>query len=225
MQFRRLRRLPSRVRRLGSGLRRRFSGHRGYVGGRWEHIGRLQFDFMIARGLKSGDTLVDVACGSLRGGRFFIPYLDLGNYLGIDRNSWLIQAGLKREIPPEVIEAKSPEFVVSDSFEFSKFSKRADFALAQSLFSHLDEKDIFLCLNNLRGFIRPGGSLLATFDLPGSFGPGHVNPSISGDHKPFGYEIAFMEELGRRAGWLPTYIGVWGHPRGQVMIDYRAPSD
>ena len=225
MQFRQLRQLPSRGRRLGSGVRRLFSGHRGYVGGRWEQIGRLQFDFMVARGLKSGDTLVDVGCGSVRGGRLFIPYLDRGNYLGIDRNNWLIQAGLKREIPRDVVKAKSPEFVVSESFEFFKFSKRADFALAQSLFPHLHEEDILLCLNNLCEFLRPGGVFLATFDLPGTSGPGHMNPSTSGDHKPFSYDIAFMEELGRRTGWVPTYIGDWGHPRGQVMMEYRSPSD
>jgi hypothetical protein len=165
---------------------------------------------------------VDVACGSLRGGRFFIPYLDPGNYLGLDRNEWLIRSGLRREIPRHTVAEKSPQFVVSATFDFTQFTKRPDYALAQSLFSHLVEEDIILCLRNLRSFVKSGAVFYATFNLPGAFGAGHKNPATSGDHAPFAHEMDVMERLGRETGWAPTYIGDWGHPRGQVMMEYRA---
>src|SRR5271168_1826262 len=50
-------------------------GYRRYVGGYWDQVGRLQFEFLQSRGLQSNHVLLDIACGSLRGGRFFIPYL------------------------------------------------------------------------------------------------------------------------------------------------------
>ena len=49
-------------------------GHRAFVGGDgdyWDKIGELQFQYLLERGLKPSDTLVDVACGALRGGVHF----------------------------------------------------------------------------------------------------------------------------------------------------------
>ena len=112
-------------------------GHRGYVGGMWDEIGTLQFGFMKAQGLQPHHVLLDIACGSLRGGVHFIPYLDRGNYLGIEKEAGLVRLGLDQELDPSVRSAKAPEFVISDSFEFVRFSRRPGFALAQSLFTHL----------------------------------------------------------------------------------------
>lgn len=36
--------------------------HREPVGGMWEEIGRLQFDFLIQNGLKPDHKLLDVGC-------------------------------------------------------------------------------------------------------------------------------------------------------------------
>ena len=64
----------------------------------------------------------------------------------------LIRAGLEEELDPEVRESKMPETVVSDSFEFEKFSERPHVAIAQSLFTHLPPSIINLCFEKLRGF-------------------------------------------------------------------------
>src|SRR5205807_6035012 len=58
--------------------------HRAIVGGAWEEIGRLQFEFLTGNGLKPHHRLLDVGCGALRGGLHFIRYLDEGNYVGVD---------------------------------------------------------------------------------------------------------------------------------------------
>jgi hypothetical protein len=57
--------------------------HRRRVGGMWEEIGRLQFDFLLSKGLQSRHFLLDIGCGSLRGGIHFIGFLDAGRYDGI----------------------------------------------------------------------------------------------------------------------------------------------
>ena len=58
----------------GEGLKVRT--HREMVGGNWEELGKLQFSFMVNfAGLKPDDVLLDLACGSFRAGRLFIPYL------------------------------------------------------------------------------------------------------------------------------------------------------
>lgn len=43
-------------------------GHREYVGGMWDEIGKLQFNFLLSRGLRPEHVFLDIACGPLGGG-------------------------------------------------------------------------------------------------------------------------------------------------------------
>lgn len=192
-------------------------GHREFVGGMWDQVGKLQLDFLIKQGLKPSHVFLDIACGALRAGRLLIPYLTPGNYLGIDKHAELIESGKTNEIASDVLKTQRPEFIVSDSFEFEKFSKRPDYCIAQSLFSHLDKKDIDLCFGKLAAFVQPGCKFFATF-FPTSI----PVPQLGSSHsiRNFFYTRRAMEGFGRRAGWEPRYIGDWGHPRGQVMVEY-----
>jgi hypothetical protein len=192
-------------------------GPRGFVGGLWYEMGELQFKFLLEQGLRPEHTLLDIACGSLRLGNRVIPFLDAGNYLGIDIKEDLIEHGKRVELGNTLCEVKRPEFVVSGSFEFNKFSKTSDFAVAQSLFSHLIKDDIALCLTNLSQHRKARTVLYATFfEVDASV----ANPAISHPHGVFQYARDEMEEIGRRADWRIEYIGDWGHPRGQKMLRY-----
>lgn len=215
----RLKRLTrGRLSRLESAIGIGAAGHRGYVGGKWDEIGKLQFDFMVGRGLAPEHVFVDVACGSLRGGVHFIKYLDPGNYLGIEKERSLVRSGLTHELPRAVRKEKRPEFVISDAFEFSRFSKRPRFAIAQSLFTHLVPEQIELCLANLHAFVGDDHEFFATF----SSGDSAANPSQSDDLKRFTYTPEELAAMGERTGWRSDYIGEWGHPRGQLMMRYLA---
>ncbi len=193
-------------------------GHRAYVGGLWDEIGVLQLAFMRSQGLRPDQTLLDIACGSLRGGVHFIPWLDPGRYLGLDREARLIELGIERELGAALYAERRPEFVVSDRFAFERFSRRPDMSIAQSLFTHLSPEDIALCLGNLRPVVAPGHRLMATF-IPGD---GSGNPERSHPHLPFRYPAARLVALGRDAGWEVEQIGEWGHPRGQRMLCFTA---
>ena len=73
--------------------------HRLGVGGMWEEIGKLQYELVVREGLLPRHKLLDVGCGSLRGGVHFIRYLDSGNYYGMDKNEKLLSAGHDVELP------------------------------------------------------------------------------------------------------------------------------
>lgn len=195
------------------------SGHREYVGGDWDRMGKLQFEFMRNHGLRESDVLLDIGCGSLRGGLHFIRYLNCAHYLGLEREEVLIKEGLERELGDNMFRKKAPEFVISTQFEFRKFSKRPTFALAESLFSHLSPEDIGLCLKNLRTFALAGCVFYATFF---ECARPQKNYSKSHSHLSFYYTREQMEILGRLHKWKPTYIGEWNHPGGQVMVEYAA---
>jgi hypothetical protein len=191
-------------------------GHREYVGGTWEGVGQLQFEFLCAQGLRPHHVFLDIACGALRGGVRFIPYLDAGNYLGMEKEEALVRRGLEVELAASVRDAKRPEFVVSSGFEFDRLSKSPDFSLAQSLFSHLTEGDIGLCLGNLRRCVPVHHRFYATFFS----GDGECNTDRSHAHARFEYEPETLAAIGVRTGWQSAYIGEWGHPSGQVVMQF-----
>jgi hypothetical protein len=188
-------------------------GHRQYVGGLWDEIGKLQFDLLVSNGLQPQHVFLDVACGCLRGGVHVIPYLEIGHYLGIDKEPSLIQAGIE-ELGP-VYELKRPELIVSDSFEFERFTRRPTHALAQSLFTHLPPSHIMTCMKKLRAAMD--GVFYATYHLAG---PKRRNPWKPHDHGHFAYTRREMEGFGAKSGWRAEYIGDWSHPRQQVLVKY-----
>lgn len=194
-------------------------GHRKYVGGNWEQMGALQFEFLCSRGLQPQHVFLDIACGSLRAGVLLIPYLDAGCYLGIEKEAELVRRGLEEELPADLREAKRPVIIVSSAFEFDRLGKRPDFGIAQSLFSHLPPTLIRLCLGNLRPVMADGGTLYATF-FEATRPMAHDDAPH--DHGDFRYTRGEMEQFARDAGWTPEYIGAWGHPRGQHMIACHA---
>lgn len=193
-------------------------GHREYIGGHWEEIGKLQFDFLLANGLKPDSYLLDIACGSLRLGVKVIPYLEPEHYLGIEKERGLVAAGFDNELAADIRAAKRPRIVISDAFRFSKFGQQADFAIAQSLFSHLPPNLIHLCFNNLHPWLAEDGVFFATYfavETP------RKNASKPHDHGYFAYTKTEMAQFGAANGFAAHYIGDWQHPRGQVMVEYR----
>lgn len=196
-------------------------GHREYIGGRWDEIGQLQFDFLKSQGLKPHHYFLDVGCGSLRAGVHLIPYLEAGHYMGLEKEQLLIDAGLNDELPADVRDAKDPQLICSDCFDFSTCRDKADYAIAQSLFSHLRDDLVHMCFANLRSTMAADGSFYATFhEVDSKF----ESPDKETDYGCFQYTPAQMEEFGTANGWEAHYIGNWNHPRDQVMVRYTPAS-
>jgi SAM-dependent methyltransferase len=202
--------------------------HRTFVGGMWDEMGALQFEFLRGRGLTPSDYLLDVGCGALRGGIHFARYLDEGHYFGIDSNSSLIDAGM-RELQEAGLTSKRPTLLVNDLFQFGKFGRRFTFAIAQSLFSHLPMNHIVRCLVEIRAALVPNGTFYATFfEAPSSAYliplPHEPGESISKyDADPYHYSLEEFRWMAGVANVSVAYIGDWKHPRGQKMLSFTIP--
>ena len=198
--------------------------HREFVGGLWDEIGALQFEFMKARGLAPHDRLLDVGCGALRGGVRFVHYLDAGNYYGLDVNASLIEAG-RRELAEAGLADRRPHLLVSDSFEVSLFDTSFPYALAVSLFSHLDRSLIVACLRNVGPALAAGGRFYASyFEAPTSSytQPLHHPSGVITYHDCDAYHHSFaeMQAMAEEANLEVERIGDWRHPRGQTMLAF-----
>jgi hypothetical protein len=196
-------------------------GARVFVGGNgryWRAISKLQYKFLIGRGLRRSDVFVDVGCGCLRGGARLIRYLDSGHYLGIDKYIELIVYGVMNEVGHRRYRNKRPRFIISEHFEFEQFDIPPTFGIAQSLFTHLTPFDIVKCLTKLRLCVASNGcKLFATFHEESN---AIDNPKLSNSWKYFGYTIDEMRKFGESSGWMFEYIGEWGHPRDQKIVEY-----
>lgn len=193
--------------------RERLADHRAAVGGMWDIIGPMQFEFLREHGLKPEHCLIDIGCGSLRAGRLFISYLNPHCYLGLDADEPLVRSGLAAEIDPAVAKEKQPEFAFNFNFEFP-FSRKPDYGIAQSVFTHLTPKQMEVCLTNLRAF-APDCKFFVTFNESSFPWPNWFSPNTQ---RTYFYTRRQLEMVAQRCGWEMRYIGDWKHPRGQRMV-------
>jgi hypothetical protein len=201
---------------------------RELIGGMWDEIGRLQFEYMLENGLERGSRLIDVGCGCFRGGVHFVSYLDEGRYFGLDSNLALLEAGYDVELEALDLRGKLPKrnLVCDGEFNFDLFDSEFDFAIAQSLFTHLPLNHIRLCLSRLAGKMRMGGRFFATFFIVDESHPYgepsvHVGGVTSFDAKdPFHYRPSDLSYLCRNLPWRSELRGRWNHPRDQQMVEF-----
>jgi SAM-dependent methyltransferase len=143
----------------------RYAGERrGFVGPPHEFdlIGAAQFALLYACGLREHHRLLDIGCGSLRGGRLFIAYLGPGGYTGIEPNRWLIEEALDQEIGRDLVKLKASSFLYNDSFDVTGLEP-FDFVLAQSIASHTGPAMTRALLDSVRDALAPAGLALVTF--------------------------------------------------------------
>lgn len=199
--------------------------HRELVGGLWDEIGALQFEFLRSRGLLPHHRLVDIGCGALRGGVHFVRYLEPGRYYGIDINESLIEAG-RRELCDAGLADKGASLLVSDRFDLGRFDVGFDCALAVSVFTHLPMNHIIQCLCEARRVLNPGARLYASyFEAPArtyleplTHSPGDIVTHYCAD--PYHYAFEEMQWMARMADLAVSRIGDWGHPRAQRMAEF-----
>jgi SAM-dependent methyltransferase len=199
--------------------------HRGAVGGLWDELGKLQLDFLVSQGLRPEHYLLDVGCGSLRGGVHFIRYLETGRYYGIDRNGERLEAGRTVELPRYGLTEKRPVLERIDDFAVERLGRAFDYAVAQSVFTHIPAEAIELCLRRVAGALVPGGRFYATYNERTVDGPDRLDRSeLPYDKDPiFRYDFAALAGLAEGTGLEPERIGDWGHPRGQQMAVFTKP--
>ncbi len=202
--------------------------HRSIVGGLWEEIGQLQIDFLVSRGLKPSHKLIDIGCGALRAGVKLVRYLDAGNYFGTDISASLLSAGYEIELRQEGLTAKLPRshLITDGEFDFTWSPVLFDFAMAQSLFTHLPVSFLRTCLERLHPVCAPAANFYASFFEIPSFHPRHApyqhagGVTSHGDKDPYHYYFSDAEGYCRDLPWQAIHVGAWNHPRSQHMIRF-----
>ncbi len=183
------------------------------VGPDWEEIGNLQFAFLVSKGMMPHHRMLDIGCGTLRGGRHAIEYLDSGNYTGMDLSTKAIEYG-RELVEREGLADKRPRLLVSPNkdLRFREFDGEAfDYILAQSVFTHLKPEHIEECFRHIVGIMAAGSIFAFTYNRASGHG--------QTGHKSFVYPWSFFTSLAQEVGvTLTDCADEYDHPGGQRMV-------
>lgn len=193
--------------------------YRAFIGPSQDYdlVSAMSFGLLTTLGLRQHHSLLDIGCGSLRLGRLLIPYLNKGNYVGIEPNEWLVKEGIAREVGEDQIRIKEPRLLYADSAADLDDGEVFDFAVAQSIFSHCGRDLVERWLVDVSGHLSHSGALVATFiggavDFVGS---GWVYPHC------VSFRLETMMMMSVNAG-LRFRLLDWRHPRQQWAL-FAAP--
>jgi hypothetical protein len=222
---------PSRAERAGlpvslkeRAARLKSEQHGGFTAGPidiYERSGRLQLATLVQEGLYPSSTLLDVGCGSLRAGYWFMNFLEPGRYFGINPRRHEIEQGLEYIIEPELVEYAKPRFAYNDDFDLSVFGVEFDFVVARSVWSHTTKAQIEAMLDSFVSTC-PRGVMLTSY-LPANRLPEPIRaPLHSAIRKVPGLPTKLRDIRGHMLA-PPDYKGdVWdpaliGHDRKWVF--------
>jgi len=204
-------RSPRSPETTGTGIGRPVGDHhyRAFIGPPedYDRIAAMAFNLLTSIGLRQHHRVLDLGCGSLRIGRLLIPYLNNGNYVGVEPNRWLVTDGILNEVGRDQIRIKAPRFIYRASLEGCE-NLELDYALAQSIFSHCTLPLVRDWLCQLSAHLRNDGALVATF-CSGTVdfeGEGWIYPGC------VAYRPETLATIAGEAG-LAFEVLNWRHPR------------
>jgi hypothetical protein len=137
-----------------------------FVGGpvqQFASVGRMQLEILLHEGLWPQARVLDVGCGCLRGGYWFMHFLDPECYFGIEPNVEMLNAGLEVIVEPDVVSRAAAQFSNNDRFDFSEFGVAFDFVIARSVWTHASPQQIEAMLDSFVA-TSPNGVFLASFE-------------------------------------------------------------
>jgi SAM-dependent methyltransferase len=130
----------------------------------WEMKRRFQFEFLIANGLQPESRLLDIGCGTLRGGIPLIDYLHDGHYTGVEARAEVLEEG-RKELADAGLEHKHPHLIHADDPAQVQLEDPVDFAWAFSVLFHMRDEIVDACMGLVARQLSDSGIFYANVSL------------------------------------------------------------
>ena len=172
--------------------------------------GAHQFNILTMNGLRENHYLLEIACGSLRAGRLFIPYLLPKRYYAIEAEQWLIDEGIKNNLGNDIIDIKQPTFSIDKNLNLTTFNQSFDFILAHGIFIHFTSDQIKRCLSEAKKVLKSNGLFFADFLI------GDTNNSKQEIQYPqvACYTLDYIENMIKEAGFVWKKLNIIHSTKG-----------
>jgi len=160
----------------------------------------FQFQFLRGAGLKPHHYLLDLGCGTLRGGIPLIDYLQTGHYFGTEVRPEVLVEG-RKELKEERLEYKSPVLMVTPNPPNLSLGRVFDYIWSFSVLIHMDDDILDSTLGFVSRHLGERGIFYANVNI-GTFGEGNWRgfPLVA-------RTLDFYERVCERNGLILTEVG------------------
>jgi SAM-dependent methyltransferase len=168
-------------------------------------FGQMQFSYLVGHGLVPASRMLEIGCGNLRAGRFFIGYLDPGNYYGIDISPEVLFSA-QQVLAENELQDKVPRLTVTKDLALAFLpAQYFDVVNANSVFTHCPIEIIEECFAHVGRVMAPG----AFFDF--TFYRSNDN-EYQVHHEDFYYRTETLVKLAAKHGLAARLMDDWLDP-------------
>ena len=166
----------------------------------WQMKRRFQIDFLRKHGLEANHRLVDIGCGTLRGGIPLIKLLQTGHYTGIDVREEVLELA-REELREAGLEDKQPNLIHSTALSTLELDNKTEYMWAFAVLIHMDDDALNGCLSFVAKHLTPDGAFYGNVNI-GEKDNGNWQgfPVV---HRPMAWYIQTAE----RFGLVPEDVG------------------
>lgn len=161
------------------------------------HLWRMKRDFQIEflkkAGLSSEHYLLDLGCGTLRGGTPIISYLQVGHYFGVDVRAEVFGEADK-ELREEGLLDKEPTLIYASELSTLYIEQKFDFIWGFSVLIHMTDSVLSDALSFIRNQLRPSGFFYANVNI------GESNDAVWREFPLVWRTIDFYKEMSQQNG-------------------------
>lgn len=125
--------------------------------------GKAQLEILKMDGLRPEMKVLEIGCGCLSAGIPIMQAIEVGNYVGIEPNQWLIDAASQVEPWRQIISQSQPTFLAVTDFDASSTGKKFDRIVAHSVLAHCSYNQMITLLENIRKVISSDGRAVISF--------------------------------------------------------------
>jgi len=110
----------------------------------WKETREVQLEY-LKKFIRPEHYLLDLGCGTLRGGIPIIRFLQEGHYYGIEVRDNVLEIA-RKELQNEKLEHKNPKLIHVSDLSKGKIGRKFDFIWAHSVLIHMTDEILDSCL-------------------------------------------------------------------------------
>jgi len=184
----------------------------------WEMKRRFQIDFLRGAGLMPHHRLLDLGCGTLRGGIPLIEYLAPGHYAGVEVRREVLDEG-RQELAESGLAGKEPQLVHCSRLAELDLGRTFDVAWAFAVLIHMDDRILDDAVAAVARHLTADGVFYATANVGAE--PAGTWQGFPVVHR----EAAFYADVFGRHGLVLEDLGSlasFGHVHPRLPVEAQA---